>query len=231
MTGLQRPDFFSFFEYKDDAYFFIGDTLLAKIPTRYEAHNLLSYGDTIRTLCIFDVEINKQYKYGYNFPAVVTMEPSYIYKEREDDVDFIVGEFHKGDKFIAHDVVMQQPFIAYATFVEFINNGRVPSFLSYNQMAVLFDNISRICNFNPRINHAVFEMIYAHLSRDPDNMNIKYRHTDMKKPAAHIGLRNVAYGTDSTTTRLIGAYAGDGINAVLLNKSLENHDMEDLLRL
>lgn len=108
------------------------------------------------------------------------MEPSYIYKEREDDVDFIVGEFHKGDKFIAYDTVMQQPFIAYATFVEFINNGRVPSFLSYNQMAVLFDNISRICNFNPRINHAVFEMIYAHLSRDPDNMNIKYRHTDMK---------------------------------------------------
>ena len=53
----------------------------------------------------------------------------------------------------------------------------------------------------------------------------------MQKPAAHIGLRNVAYGTDSTTTRLIGAYAGDGINAVLLNKSLENHDMEDLLRL
>lgn len=98
MPVSQRPDFSSFFEHKDDAYFFIGDTLTAKIPTRYEAHNLLSYGDTIRTLCIFDTEINKQYKYGYNFPAVVTMEPSYIYKEREDDVDFIVGEFHKGDK-------------------------------------------------------------------------------------------------------------------------------------
>ena len=152
------------------------------------------------------MEINKQYKYGYNFPAVVTMEPSYIYKERDDDIDFIIGEFHKGDKFINYDIVMQQPFIAYAIFVEFINNGRIPSFLSYNQMAVLFDNISRICNFNPRINHSVFEMIYAHLSRDPDDMNIKYRHTYMQKPAAHIGLRNVAYGTDSVSYTHLDVY-------------------------
>lgn len=52
MVDLQRPKFSTFFEHKDDAYFFTGDILTVKIPTRYEAHNLLSYGDTIRTLCI-----------------------------------------------------------------------------------------------------------------------------------------------------------------------------------
>lgn len=219
-----------YFQKVNDSLVFIGKKMIVKIPRRYENYNLLITGNDIQTLGIFELTIDENPPKGFLLPAVMTMEPSNHYTKTIDDTDLMILEFQAGDKFLVNTSLLKQPHISYAMFKEFISLGNLPKFLSYNDTAFLFDRAKTVCNANLKVNHSIFEMIYAHLFRDSDNLNIKYRHTDMTKPPEFIELRSVTYGTDSTTAKLIGSYMNDGINAAIVNPSHQNHDLEDLLR-
>ena len=52
----------------------------------------------------------------------------------------------------------------------------------------------------------------------------------MKDNPVFIGTNNVAFGPDSTTSKLIGALFNDGINSAIVNASEQQYDLEDLLR-
>lgn len=212
------------------SFVFIGNKMTIIIPRRYETYNLLHISNDVETLAIFEVIVDDKDSFGFLLPAVVTMEPSRVFTTTKDDVDVAMLEFQTGDKVIVNDTILKQPYISYMMFLEFVALGNLPKFLSYEDAAFLFDKSREICNANLRVNHSIFEMIFAHLFRDPDDLTKKYRHTDMTKKPAFIELRSVTYGTDSTTAKLIGAYMNDGINAAIVNPSDQRHDLEDLLR-
>ena len=214
-----------------DSLIFKGNKVVIKIPRRYENYDLLKMSNDIQTLGIFSIDVNDgELTGGIYLPSILTMEPSKTHTISTEEQDFLVAEFQKGDKFIVDVNLLRQPRITYQMFVEFIALGNVPSFLSYKDSAAMFDLAKKVCDADLRIDHSTFEMIIAHLSRDPNNLNTKYRHTDMKQKPSFIGLRSVTYGTDSTTANLIGAYMADGTNAAIVNPSEQRSDLEDLLR-
>lgn len=225
MTSIMKH-----FKKIDDSFVFIGKQMRIKIPRRYENYNLLTAENDVQSLAIFEITIDDLPPVGFLLPAVVTMEPNNYYTKVVDDEDVLILEFLTGNKFMSSTKLLKQPHIPYAMFVEFIALGNIPKFLSYEQSAFLFDLSKSICDTNLRVSHSIFEMICSHLFRDPDDLNKKFRHTDMKKKPEFVELRSVTYGTDSTTAKLIGAYMNDGINAALVNPSHQNHDLEDLLR-
>ena len=206
------------------------DLITVKIPRRYENYDLLLIRENISTLGIFEFSINNGPFYGFVLPTILHTCPSIYYTKSTETEDTLVLEFHKGDKFIVHNVAIKQSNIAYAMFVEFLTLGNLPKFLTYEQTAFLFDLAKEICDADLKVHHSIFEIIYSHLFRDPDDFTVKYRHTKMNKSPKFIELKSVIHGTDSTMTKLVGSYFNDGVNAAMIIQSNQKHDLEDLLR-
>lgn len=219
-----------YFKKHENTFIFTGKKMIVKIPRRYENYSLLSVQEDVKTLAIFEIVIDDKVQHGFLLPALIAMKPSRTYKMVENDQDILIAEFQTGDIFMTDRVVLRRSRITYNMFVEFLGLGNLPKFMDYESTAFMFDKAAQICDANLRTNHAIFEMIYAHLFRDPDDLNIKYRNSTMKKNPAFVGLNSVTYGTDSTTTKLIGAYMSDGTNAAIVNQATERSEIEDLLR-
>lgn len=225
-----KPNLMSFFTVVENTMVFTGEICSVKIPTHYQIYDLLKVTSEVRTLAIFEILINNTYSYGFLLPAVIRMEPSRISRITEEGIEYQVCEFVNGDKFMVSTVILREPFIATSMYQEFISLGKLPSFMTYETTAKLFDAVEKVCDVNLHAPHVVWEMIYAHLFRDPTDLSIKYRFTDMKDKPIFIGTNNVAFGPDSTTSKLIGAYFNDGINSAIVNASEQQYDLEDLLR-
>ena len=87
-----------------------------------------------------------------------------------------------------------------------------------------------MCDANLNVDHVIFEVIYSHLARDPENLSIQYRHTDMNNDFKLIPLTSVGYSTSSTTSRLLGSYFGNALNASLIQEVNVETPFENLLR-
>lgn len=227
---MERPDIDTFFQVVEDSLVFTGNNLKVYIPMRYKVHEALIVEDYVRTLAIFSMKVNDTYEYGLILPNMINMAPSNVSRANIDGVDYQLLEFYNGDKFMISTTILKENHIAPLMYSEFISLGNLPKFLTYNDTALLFDTAEKMCDVNLKTPHVVFEMIYAHLFRDPDNLYLKYRFTDKTKKPVFIGTNSVAFGPESTTSKLIGAYFNDSINSALVNASDQHHELEDLLR-
>lgn len=227
---MEKQELKQYFKVVDDTIIFTGNHLEVRIPVRYKVYDLLTIADTIKTLAIFEMIVNDTTSVGLLLPCIVHMAPSAIARATIDGSEYQVAEFYSGDKFILSNTLLKEPHLAYTMYLEFISLGNLPKFLDYSSTAFLFDTAENVCGINLRTPHTVFEMIYAHLFRDPDDLFVKYRYTDMLKSPVFIGTKSVAFGPDSTTAKIIGSYFNDGINSAFINASQQQSDLENLLR-
>lgn len=213
-----------------DTMVFTGNKLEIHIPMRYAQNNLLTVADIVETLAIFSMIVDDKHKFKLMLPCVIKMNPSQTYRETIDDIDYLICVFTTGDKLLTTRTVLKQPHIAVYMYQEFISLGHLPKFLDYNSNAFLFDTAVSVTDIKLNIPHSIYELIIAFCSRDPDNLFTKYRFTDMKKQPTFIGTSSIAFGPESTTAKLIGAYFNDGVDSALINAADKQSDLEDLLR-
>lgn len=201
------------------------------VPQRYEVNNLLTFGEETSVLAIFQMNVEGE-KEPFNMflPAILPMRPSSITQQKLDDVPYYVLGFKKGDIFISMMSIVKQSFVISKIFIEFMRNGNMPPFMSYDQMATVFDLAQITCGVKLPVPHAVMEMMVAHCARDSKNLNLKYRLSSMKEPPVFLGLRNITNVRDSTTSKVVGSYMMEGINSSIVNQSQQRSEIEDLLR-
>lgn len=210
---------------------FTGDTLEILIPKRYESYGCLEIQSTISTVGIFDMILNEKDHVGYFLPAHIVIEPSAIENIVLKDDAYVKATLHNGDVFIKSSIIIKTQQLAYVIFKEFVMLGNMPKFISYNDCAFLFDSVQKVCDLRFEANRVVFEIIWAHLAKDPHNIMVPYRLTKMDEPPNLIPLREVAHAAESTTSKLIGSYLGDSINSALVNPTDKPSELEDILRL
>lgn len=230
MNTLDRPNIDTFFQVVEDTLVFTGNNLKVYVPSKYKDREMLIIEDYVKMLAIFSMKINDIHEYGLLLPNIIKSAPSTVSRTNIDNIDYYVLEYFNGDKFLLSTTVLKESFIAPLMYQEFISLGNLPAFLTYDTTALLFDTAEKMCDINLRTPHTVFEMMYAHLFRDPDNLYKKYRFTDKSKKPAFIGTSDVSFGPESTTSKIIGAYFADGINSALVNASDQQYRLEDLLR-
>lgn len=209
---------------------FTGKELIIKIPKRYEVYDLLHVGNNVKTLGIVDLEFDQKERAGLMLLANIKIHPSSITQTEIKGLTYYVLTLNKGDIFIDGTDIIQDSTIAYSIFVEFVSYGKLPYFISYDDIATLFDTAERMTGSNLDMDHVIFEMIYAHLFRDPNDIMKFYRHTDLKTPPVNIPLRSITAGPQSTTAKIMGSYFPEGLNSALVHPSKERHVIEDLLR-
>lgn len=229
---VHTKDIDRFFSYDDKtkSMTFEGDSLVAYIPARYSVYNLLTLADTVTSLAIMDLVINDTFHAGLLLMATIEMEPDDVTTIMVGDIQYVKLTLSTGAKFICNTERISDSAIVYAVWMEFITRGKLIFNIDYNTLATLFDQSKAMCDLNINVDHVMFEIIYSHLCRDPDNLSQQYRHTDMSKDFEFTALRDVGYATTSTTSRLLGSYFGQALNSSLLQTTTDHSQLEDLLR-
>jgi hypothetical protein len=214
----------------NNSYIFTGEKAKIYVPERYSAQGVLKITSHVEVLGVFEIIVNDNEEIGLILPTTIQIHPSKIYKENKDDVDYTVLELHKGDVFMQSKTIVQKANLVYVMFVEFLANGNLPKFIRYWDIPKLFDHAQKVCGINLRVPKNIFEILYAHLYRDPKDLSKPYRLTSMTAPAVFLSLRDTAYATDSTTAKLVGSYMQDNFNSAIVNPSTERSRVEDMLR-
>ena len=210
---------------------FIGDKLECFIPLRYQNENYLIIEDKVQALGIFTIRVNDSIMGGLQLPAVIQIDPSETYEQTIDGERYFTCVLTKGRMIMCSLSVMQIDKLPYFIWREFLSLGHFPSYITYRNVSTLFDDMGEVAGAPMGANHVIIELVLAHLFRDKDDLNIKYRNTDMTKPPAHVTLRDVSYGPSTTHARIFGSFSDTGRNAALLNQTDNNSELSDLFRM
>lgn len=216
-------------EKADGPVIFTGDMCKVRILEKMENYGCLSVTDVVNTLGVFDMEVDGVTS-GMFLVAHIEMHPSDIDTVEIDGARYVECTFRKGDTFMVTTNTVVDPLVAFAVYVLYIKYSNVMAAMSYEDQATIFDRIKKTCGLGFAVDHVVYEMVFAHLSRDPEDFTIPYRNTAMNDDFRRIKLSDVTHASRSTSSRVVGAYFADGINAALTNPSTTHSPIEDLLR-
>ena len=231
MNLKKETDISKYFRREKDKWIFTGDKLEVWIPRIYQERDLLVISDVATCLGIFQLRINDSVYANTMMLARLVITFISIRSEIEDGVPYLVLLLEKDSVFITNSFIVKDSNVIYEVFITFLALGKIPSFIDYSNIQRLFDRDNKDCDVSLKINHSIFEMIYAHCYRDRNDPYNFYRHTDMKEPPIIVSLHQISHGPSSTTARIVGSYLDDGMVSSLVDETEHAPSLiENLLR-
>lgn len=231
-TLTHITDIDKFFKYDEATHTmtFIGDTLEVRAQKRYQVYGLVELTETVKTLGILDLIIDKKYHASLTILAQVEMAPTEYSETTYGNIPYIVMTFLKGDIFLVNTQVLRNSGVIYAVYMEMISRGKIPYWFTYEDITNVFDRVKEMTGSGIGTDRVVYELVVSHLARQKDNLSQMYRYANIASPMQFIPIKSVAYAPTSTTARLAGSYFDDGLSASLLVESKQNRPLEDLFR-
>lgn len=219
----------------------IGNSLIAKkrlrviFPDRYTAVDMAIVGSTVRLASIYAI-LDDEGNYSVsNLPIFVELTPSNISNiEIDGNVNKILI-FEEDSVFMPDTKLVIDNRFLYDFFNEFYVNGRVPWFMSYNDLIDIFKLTSKYADSNLGDNPITMEILASIVARDTNDKTKFFRETinspkDITNKPASIGLMNIYYTFNNTISKLTGSYFQQGLNSAIVNKEKESTLIEDILR-
>ncbi len=232
MELTKIKDVAQYFEKKDNKWIFTGKKLEVYIPRFYQERDLLVIGDVANVLGIFQLRIDDKFSAVMMILARIDIEFVNTRTETEGGFDYIVLELGTGSTFIANSNIVKNSNIIYEMFIAFLAYGKIPPYLDYTSIQSLFDQSKEHCGVSLGLNHAIFEVIYAHAFRSSDDPYQFYRNTPMNKPPVVVALHQISHGPISSSSRIIGSYMGEGIVSSLVDDTERTPSLiENLMRI
>lgn len=213
---------------------FMGNKCQCYIPLAYETAGYLEIAEKISCMGVFTMVVDDKHVLGLQILAIVQLNPSKTYRENRNGEDYFVCELHKGDLLLCDTHLIQEDMAGYFIWKSYISLGKRPEYLDYNNAATILDNAKFFTGKDSGANHAIIEIIMAHMFRDPSDVSKLYRHSSMppNKEPQQISFRDISYACTSVDSKLIGAYTNDGITGALLTENKDNdpNSLENLFR-
>lgn len=220
----------------------VGDTVTALkpvsiyIPARYLTRGLATFESDIDFLGIFAIVDGSNNMAVSMINGMVRSEPTLISTRVIDDVEYRKLDYAVGAKVIASTKLRKIDSLLYRIYDEFLAKGRVPGFMSYNNLCDMFYTAGKYSGPRVGANIAVQEMIAATISKNPKNLREPYRmvvktmdDSDALQPA-YIGLRTVGFGSDSAVAKLMGQRFDANMTSSLIAPGAKVGRIERLLR-
>lgn len=224
-------DISSYFVKKGLQWVFVGKKLEVWIPKLYEDRGLLTLGETALSLGIFQLRINDVYYANTMMLARIGIEFVSTRKETEEGYPYIVLTLEKDSVFMISSNVVKNTNVIYEVFVAFIALGAIPPFVTYDDIQQLFDRDQSDCGVNLKVNHSIYEIIFAHMYRDKKDPYTFYRNTDMANPPVIVNTHQISHSPQSTTARVVGSYLAEGMTASLVDDTERiSSKVENILR-
>ncbi|MBN22761.1 MAG: hypothetical protein CL678_15860 [Bdellovibrionaceae bacterium] len=206
------------------------------IPVRFSESGLAHVDDEVSTVAIFGITVQDKYLGVSCTVSNIRLDPSSIGVVECEDGDYHEFSFETGATVFVYTDLVQVDTLPYSISSEFIDKGKVPSYLTYDDTVKLFDTSGDFTGMTVGANHALAEMVCSVIFRQQDDLGKYYRKIaeepgSKRVPApAVVPNRSVAWGATNTTAKLTGAYFSEGLTSALINPSERSEQIEELLR-
>lgn len=213
---------------QDNSLIYIGKKpLYTFIPEYYLSKNFLIIEEDIRVLGIMKLLTNAS-ESVLIFPTMIEMAPSNI----ELEESYYKLTFEPNDIFIINTSIIKDSSILYKLFTAFITLGKVPNFISYENIPYIFDYAQILSGASLNSRRSVFELIYGELIRDESDLFKRFRNSNMTGNYKAISTHNLMHSCNSTSAKLMGGYFRDGlVSSTLIDRKEEQASpLETLIR-
>jgi len=205
------------------------------IPVRFEERELASIGIETYIIGIYAMVVEDQYYAVSLVNAMARIDPTSTLRTMIDGDEYYEFVFDPGSTVFPSVDLVKTDTIVYLIYNEIFAKGRVPWYLGYDELAMIFDTARYHAGANIGQNQEVTELLVSIIARNPNNRHEYYRQfaktaEAMKTPPAFIALRSVSYSATNTLNKLAGSYARDGLVSALVNPTDRVERIEELLR-
>lgn len=206
------------------------------IPVRFAEQGLATIGSDVIIVGICAYTVDDKY-YGVSLVnAMMRLSPTTINTVTVMNEDYYEFIFDPGAVVTPNVDLVKDDTLPYRVYNEIFAKGRVPWYMSYEDLGRIYESAGRHANLNVGANHAVVELMAAAICRDQSNLTRYYRHVVksekdlVENPPAVTKLKDVGLGATNTTAKLLGSYFTEGLTSALINPSDRKEPIETLLR-
>jgi hypothetical protein len=205
------------------------------VPTRFEERGLASIGIETMICGVYAMTIEDSYYAVSLINAMIRVEPSSMMKVLIDGDEYFEFEFDKGATVFPSLDLVKTDSLVYKIYNEIVAGGHTPWYLSYTDLALIFDTAKEHAGANIGQNHEVTELLVSIVARDPKNRHEYYRKTiqaisdlQTNKPV-FIPLRSVEFAASNTLNKLAGSYFSRGVVSALVTPTTRLERLDALL--
>lgn len=163
------------------------------------------------------------------FPTMFMCKPGEIETVKDIQLDntppsdYVLLKFRKGDEVVSDTRVPQDVTNAEIVFKMFIITGKIPTTIPYDQLWKIFFESAKLNGFSYDLNVQLFWLLVANISRDPNNLALRFSSSDSKDMNGYtlMDIRKVPKYI-SPYTALTSENFDEAIRAASLIKNPEN---------
>lgn len=190
------------------------------IPADYTTKGLAIVSSDVTILGVFATVVGKDY--GVSMAtSMMSLTPTSIRNELIEGIDHIIFSFDAGSVMIEDTRLVKNKKLVNAVMDYFVDYGNLPWFMSYVDHANLLSQCGYYNDVRLGTSQAILDIITAHITRDPNNFDVYYRHSlkseaDLHKRPTLIPMRDIANNTTSNMARLNGSELKRALRKTLL---------------
>lgn len=205
------------------------------IPTRFEERSLAEIGMDIFIVGIYAIITEDKYYAVSLVNTMIKITPTSIMKIKIKGVEHYEFTFDPGQVVMPRTNLVKDDILVYRIYDEIISKGKVPWYLTYDDLGHIFDTALSHAGANVGTNPEVTELIISIIARNGKDRTQYYRSSinsldDIKtNPPVFISMKSVPYAATNTTNKLAGSYWSEGVVSSLISPSTKKERIETIL--
>lgn len=204
------------------------------IPARFAERGLAFLGAETYVIGIFAIVVENVYSIMM-VNAMIRIDPSEINTVGIGDDEYLEFVFYPGSQVIPNLDLAKTDTLTYKIYDEIIAKARVPWYLSYYDLAHIFDTAREHAGANIGANREVTELLVSVSARNDVNRVQYYRQVLsedsylQRSPPVYAPLKDVSLSATNAINKLGGGYFRVGTVSAIVNPSERVERIEEIL--
>lgn len=205
-------------------------------PVRFEMIGLASIGSETFFYGLFQIlTLDGNYYAVHNCLSTIYSSPDSVATITVDDVPYYELTYLPGSTVITSTDLIQNGNLIGKVYRELINRGKVPYYVSYDDMNRVFSTAKEYTGHSLGDSFEALAVPISIIARNPNDVNQYYREIldevdpSVVKPT-YVPASSVNFAASSTLTKLTGSYFYDGVVSSLNNPTEETELIDYVLR-
>lgn len=204
------------------------------IPARFAERGLAFVGVETYVIGILAIVVENNYSVMM-VNAMIRIDPAETNTVSFGDTDYLEFVFHPGSVVIPNLDLAKTDTLTYKIYDEIIAKARVPWYLTYFDLAHIFDTAREHAGANIGNNREVTELLASVSARNPKNRVEYYRQIidsedDLKNnPPFYAPLKDVSLSATNAFNKLGGGYFRVGTVSAIVSPSERTERIEEIV--
>lgn len=214
---------------------YIKEDIQVMFPERYIEKDLCVIGNNVSVVSIYGLIKDDRYCL-VSAPIIQYLNPYLVDDVEYEGIKYKVLYFSRNNTYSDNNELIKTNKIMNNLFTEFITSGKIPWFISYEDVSNLFLETAKYADSSIGNDPLIMEILTYLISRSSNDKNIYFRYEINKredlntKKVTYVGLNNVFYSLNNTTSKLIGGYFTDALTSALVKEEESTSTVGDILR-